>query len=83
MQILCLLRLGPVRLGQLSRAIPGASKKVLAADLRRLESAGLLTRRELSGTVRRVEYQVKVPLLTPLITLLDQLEEFGRLVLKE
>ena len=33
-EILCLLRSGPVRLGQLSRLIPSASKKVLTQNLR-------------------------------------------------
>lgn len=36
-EILCAMRSGPVRVGQLSRLIPGASKKMLAQNLRRLE----------------------------------------------
>ena len=64
MQILCLVRWGPVRLGQLGRLIPSTSKKVLIENLRELESHGLIVRRDLSGTIRHVEYdftEVKRP----------------------
>lgn len=37
-EILCAMRSGPVRVGQLSRLIPRASKKMLAHNLRRLEA---------------------------------------------
>jgi DNA-binding HxlR family transcriptional regulator len=49
-QILCSIRSGPVRLGQLARQIPSAE------NLRDLEFSGIVIRRDLSGTVRHVEY---------------------------
>lgn len=51
MRILCVMRSSPVRLGQLARFIPSASKKVLTENLRELERAGIVERRDLSGTV--------------------------------
>ena len=54
--ILCAMRTEPVRLSQLKRLIPSASKKALRAALRDLESANVIVRRDLSGTVLRVEY---------------------------
>ena len=56
MQILCSIRSGPVRLGQLRRELRTASKKVLTENLRELEDAGLVVRRDLGGSVRHVEY---------------------------
>jgi DNA-binding HxlR family transcriptional regulator len=43
-QILCVMRMGPVRFGQLTRFIPSASKKALTANLRELESSGVVVR---------------------------------------
>ena len=59
-QILCVMRDGPVRLGQLGRRIPTASKKVLTENLRNLESAGLIVRTDMSRQVRHVEYDLTV-----------------------
>jgi hypothetical protein len=39
LQLLCEMRTGPVRLGQLKRVIPSVSKKALRAGLRHLEMA--------------------------------------------
>jgi DNA-binding HxlR family transcriptional regulator len=55
-QILCAMRPGPIRLGQLARLIPGASKKVLTQNLRKLESEGIVVRRDFSDVVLYVEY---------------------------
>ncbi len=55
MHILCAIRSGPVRLGQLRRALGQASKKVLTENLRELEEAGLVIRRDYGGSVRHVE----------------------------
>jgi DNA-binding HxlR family transcriptional regulator len=57
-QILCVMREGPVRLGQLGRRIPSASKKVLTENLRNLESAGLIVRTDMSRQVRHLEYDL-------------------------
>jgi DNA-binding HxlR family transcriptional regulator len=42
------MRGGPVRLGQLSRLLPEASKKVLMTELKQLVRSGLVERRDLS-----------------------------------
>jgi DNA-binding HxlR family transcriptional regulator len=45
------MRSEPVRLDQLTRLIPGASKKTLRAGLRDLELAQIIIRRDLSDIV--------------------------------
>jgi hypothetical protein len=50
-QILCVMRVGPVRLGQLGRLIPSASKKVLAENLRNVEY-------DLAEPVKAATYQL-------------------------
>ena len=78
--ILYVLRGGPVRLGELSRLLPEASKKVLIAELKRLVLAGLVIRRDLTGnkTVRHVEYRLAKPIEVVTGRLLQQLEEWNR-----
>ena len=78
-QILCVMREGPVRLGQLRRLIPSASKKVLTENLRKLESVGLVTRTDLSDQIRRVEYDLTESARLGTYQLLDQLAEWGDL----
>jgi DNA-binding HxlR family transcriptional regulator len=78
-QILCAMREHPVRLSDLKRAIPTASKKALTASLRSLEAAQVVLRRDLSNTVLRVEYELADTMREPLVTLLDHLAEWGRL----
>lgn len=53
--VLCAMRGGPVRLGQLSRLLPEASKKVLMTESKQLVSSGLVERGDLSdgGVVRQ------------------------------
>ena len=75
-QILCVMREGPVRLGQLRRLIPSASKKVLTENLRKLESVGLVTRTDLSDQIRRVEYDLTESARLGTYQLLDQLAEW-------
>jgi len=69
--ILCAIRAGPVRLGQLRRELRHASKKVLAENLRELEDAGLVLRSDLGGSVRHVEYDFTEDMI------LDHLAAFG------
>jgi DNA-binding HxlR family transcriptional regulator len=57
-EILCAMRSGPVRLGQLARLIPGASKKMLTQNLRKLEADGIVVRRDLSDLVLHIEYDL-------------------------
>jgi DNA-binding HxlR family transcriptional regulator len=79
MQILCFVRWGPLRLGQLGRLMPSASKKVLIENLRELESHGLVVRRDLSRTIRHVEYDFSEAMRPAMIMILDHLAEFGGL----
>ena len=75
-QILCALLDGPVRLSQLRRLIPAASKKALTANLRSLEQLHLIVRRDLSNSVLHVEYEIAEPARQPLETLVNQLSQF-------
>ncbi len=54
--ILCAVQKGPVRLGQLMRLYPTASKKVIAENLRQLERDHILLRTDFSRTLLHVEY---------------------------
>jgi DNA-binding HxlR family transcriptional regulator len=70
------MRGGPVRLGQLSRLLPEASKKVLMTELKQLVRSGLVERRDLSdgGVVRHVEYNLVESIRPATVLLLEQLE---------
>ena len=74
--ILSTMRNSPVRLGQLSRLLPDASKKVLMTELKQLVSSGLVERRDLSngGGVRHVEYSLVESIKSATCLLLEQLE---------
>lgn len=75
--ILCAMRNGPVRIGQLGRLIPGSSKKVLTQSLRRLECEGLVVRRDLSELVLHVEYELHPQTRKSILDLLDCLAQWG------
>src|ERR1700734_909932 len=60
--VLCALCKSPVRLGELRRALPAASKKSLTARLRSLEAAHVVLRRGLSAPPLHVEYQLTKPM---------------------
>lgn len=77
LQILCAMRSGPVRLGQLTRLIPTASKKALRASLRELEAAQIVVRCDLSDTVLHVEYDFADDMREHIIHLLDHLALCG------
>jgi DNA-binding HxlR family transcriptional regulator len=76
-QILCAMRDRPIRMGALRRAIPTASKKALTASLRRLEAEGFVLRRDMSGIVLRVEYEITEHMRGPITALLDSLSEWA------
>jgi DNA-binding HxlR family transcriptional regulator len=78
-QILCAMREHPVRLSELKRAIPSASKKALTASLRSLEAVRVVLRRDLSSSVLHVEYELADTMREPLVALLDHLGEWGKL----
>jgi DNA-binding HxlR family transcriptional regulator len=75
-QILCALVAGPVRLSQLRRLIPSASKKALTANLRSLEKVQLISRQDLSHSVLHVDYKIAEAARVPLFALVEQLSEF-------
>lgn len=80
-QILCAIRNEPVRLGQLARLIPGASKKMLTENLRKLEAGGIVHRKDLSEIVLHVEYHLDPIIREAVGALLDQLANWGDLYL--
>jgi DNA-binding HxlR family transcriptional regulator len=69
----------PVRLSELKRTIPAASKKALVANLRILETERLVLRRDLSSAVLHVEYRLASGLRDPLVAVLECLFEWSRL----
>ncbi len=73
----------PRRFGELRRLVPGVSEKVLAAQLRELETDGLVHREAYDEVPPRVEYSL-TPLGHALNTALEPLSEFGsRLLLPD
>ena len=75
--VLCALCKGPVRFGELRRILPAASKKSLTASLRSLEAAHVVLRRDLSGPLLHVEYQLTEPMRESLTVLLASLTAWG------
>ena len=75
--ILCAMRARSVRLSELRREIPTASKKALTSSLRSLQAANVVVRRDLSSNVLHVEYELVDSMRAPLGTLLDLLAEWG------
>ena len=75
--ILSQLQHGPLRLSQLRRMIPNASKKMLTQHLREMEEDRLVVRSDLSATLRHVEYSLSAPLGFAALRLIDTLAEWG------
>ena len=68
---------GPKHFGEILRLNPGISKKVLSANLRKLESKGVISRHSYNeGAVLRVEYAL-TPQGEQLKTILEQLTVWG------
>jgi DNA-binding HxlR family transcriptional regulator len=67
---------GPIRLGQLRRLIPRASKKVLVQQLHELEKDGIIVRTDLSRKIKHVEYTISAPLGLAVINLLGLLSDW-------
>jgi DNA-binding HxlR family transcriptional regulator len=76
--ILCAMRNSPVRLSQLTRLIPAASKKALCANLRALERAEIVERRDMSDKVLHMEYSFSDDMRESLESFVDHLEGWGR-----
>ena len=79
LQILCAMRSGPVRLGQLARIVPGASKKMLTQNLRQLEADGIVVRKDMSDLVLHIEYELAESTREGVCALLDHLAKWGGL----
>lgn len=76
-QILCAMRSGPIRLGQLARIVPGASKKMLTQNLRKLEADGIVVRKDLTDLVLHIEYELDESEREGVCAILDHLETWG------
>lgn len=76
--ILSRLQQGPLRLSQLRRLFPGASKKMLTQHLREMEKDGLIVRSDRSAKVRHVEYSLSASLGSAVLRLIGTLEQWGR-----
>lgn len=59
--ILCALTEGPLRFGELSRAVPGLSDRLLSQRLRELEEEGLVERQVEPDSPVRVVYSLSEP----------------------
>lgn len=77
--ILCALQGGPVRLGQLVRQMPKASKEVLAENLRQFQEDGVLVRTDLSETLLHVEYDYSEGFRSDMTAVLTSLAFVGEL----
>jgi DNA-binding HxlR family transcriptional regulator len=75
--ILSSLKRGPVRLSQLRRMFPQASKKMLGQHLREMERDGLIIRTDLSGRLRHVEYSLSDSGGFAVLRLINTLTEWG------
>lgn len=75
--ILCALRNGPVRFGQLCRRVPWASKKALTSGLRKLEADGIVVRNDMSETILHVEYALHEEMQPAVCALLDEVATWG------
>ncbi len=76
--ILCVMCMGPARLSDLKRRIPGASKKALIAHLHTLESSGIVERKDMSSSVLHVEYHIVSQMKGPVASLLLQLADWSQ-----
>jgi DNA-binding HxlR family transcriptional regulator len=77
MRILSQLQHGPIRLSQLRKMFPGASKKMLTQHLREMEEDGLIIRTDLSARLRHVEYSLEDSLGVAVLHLINTLTEWG------
>lgn len=66
-----------IRLSDLKRMIPTASKKALTASLRLLEDTHIVVRRDLSRVRLHVEYEISDSMRDPIGSLLDFLSNWA------
>jgi DNA-binding HxlR family transcriptional regulator len=82
-QILCAMRTGPIRLGQLARLISNASRKMITHNLRNSEGYGIVIRKDLSDISLHVEYDLEPLLRESICSLLDELAKWGDAYLRK
>jgi DNA-binding HxlR family transcriptional regulator len=75
MLVLCALRAGPKRTGELKRRLSGVSAKMLTQTLRELERHGIVLREDFGEVPPRVEYRLS-PLGRSLASLIVQIEDW-------
>jgi DNA-binding HxlR family transcriptional regulator len=75
MLLVCTLRAGPVRTGELARRVGGISQKMLTQTLRQLERHGIVSRRDFGEIPPRVEYSL-TPLGRSLGKLVQEIEDW-------
>jgi DNA-binding HxlR family transcriptional regulator len=73
--ILCALRGGPMRTGELRRRLDGVSAKMLTQTLRELERHGIVERRDFGEIPPRVDYRLSA-LGRSLAELVAQIEQW-------
>jgi DNA-binding HxlR family transcriptional regulator len=73
--IVCALRTGPRRTGELKRRLAGVSAKMLTQTLRELERHGIVQREDFGEVPPRVEYRLS-PLGRSLATLVIGIEQW-------
>ncbi|KAA6462856.1 helix-turn-helix transcriptional regulator [Acidobacteria bacterium AB60] len=71
LHVLCATKGRPVRLSELKRMMPFASKKALTASLRSLEAMQVIVRRDLSSVSLHVEYEIAESMRDAIDALLD------------
>jgi DNA-binding HxlR family transcriptional regulator len=75
MLIVCVLRAGPKRTGELKRRLEGVSAKMLTQTLRELERHGIVERRDFGEVPPKVEYRLS-PLGRSLASLVVEIENW-------
>ena len=76
------LRAGIMRFGELKKALPKVTQKMLTQQLRELERDGLLTRKVYAEVPPKVEYSL-TPLAKELEPILDSLCSWGQVYRKD
>ena len=77
LRILTQLQHGPMRLSQLRKLFPSASKKMLTQHLREMVEDGIVVRSDLSGRRRHVEYSLEASLGAAVLHLIGTLADWG------
>jgi DNA-binding HxlR family transcriptional regulator len=75
MLLMCILRDGPTRTGELARRTGGISQKMLTQTLRELERHGIVARKDYGEVPPRVEYAL-TPLGRSLAALVIEIENW-------